>query len=180
VRSRLLSNAFEMLFEEMKTMPYVTPAMIDEPIRAYFQSCLNRSLEHTQTLPADPFADVENEIAYLHRSVAEMQGEMKRQSFRHSVVQDATELLQQSPRSTAHSILRRSSSPVTRCSAPKSRMPAPSPHNSRATMRTAHRWILCSSTFGPPPCRRFPAERNADKAATDDIIGKLPLRSTKW
>lgn len=97
VRSRLLSNAFDVLFEEMKTMREITPQMIEEPIRAYFQGCLNRSFEHTQLLPTDPFADVENEIAYLQRAVSEMRVELRRQSFRHSVVKDASELLKQIP-----------------------------------------------------------------------------------
>jgi integrase len=95
VRSRLLSNAFDVLFEEMRKMAQVTPAMLEEPIRAYFQSCLNRSLEHTQSLPADPFVDIEDEIAGLNRSIAELRDELKRQAFRHSVVKDATTLLQQ-------------------------------------------------------------------------------------
>ena len=95
VRSRLLSSAFDMLFEEMKTMSEITPQMIEEPIRAYFQGCLNRSFEHTQLLPTDPFGDVEAEIAYLTRSLTEFRDELKRQSFRHSVVKDASELLKQ-------------------------------------------------------------------------------------
>ncbi|MDB6146423.1 MAG: hypothetical protein JWO45_87 [Spartobacteria bacterium] len=82
-------------------MREITPQMIEEPVRTYLQNCLNRSLEHTQLLPTDPFSEVEKEIAYLHRSVTEMRAELSRQSFRQSVVSDATELLKQIPTSNA-------------------------------------------------------------------------------
>lgn len=95
VRSRLLSNAFDVLFKGLPTMPQVTTGMIDERIRDYFQGCLNKSLEHTQLLPADPFNDIGREVAYLRDSVEQMRSQLAAQSFSSSVIQDATELLQQ-------------------------------------------------------------------------------------
>ena len=97
VRSRLLSNAFDVLFRGVETMPQITRAMIDERIRDYFQGCLNKSLEHTQLLPTDPFADIEREVAYLRESVEQLRKQLVAQSFSRSVIEDATRLLQQFP-----------------------------------------------------------------------------------
>lgn len=96
VRSRLLSNAFDVLFAELERMPQITTAMIDERIRDYFQGCLNRSLEHTQLLPTDPFNDMEREVASLHDSLEQMRRQLAAQTFSPSVVQHAKAMLQQS------------------------------------------------------------------------------------
>lgn len=96
VRSRLLSNAFDMLFKGLEAMPHLTPAMIDERIRDYFQRCLNKSLEYALLLPTDPFCDLEKEVIALRDSVEQMRKQLAAQSFSQSLVQDATTVLQQS------------------------------------------------------------------------------------
>jgi integrase len=96
VRSRLLSNAFDVLFKGLVAMPQFPIEMINARIRDYFQACLNKSLEHAQLLPVDPFGDIEKEVGYLRDSVAQMRMQLAMQTFSHSVVQDATSLLQQS------------------------------------------------------------------------------------
>lgn len=96
VRSRLLSNAFDVLFKGLMEMPQFPIEMINEHIRDYFQACLNKSLEHAQLLPTDPLGDIEKEVDYLRDSVAQMRLQLAAQTFGHSVVQDATSLLQQS------------------------------------------------------------------------------------
>lgn len=96
VRSRLLSNAFDVLFKELEAMPQFTPAMINERIRDYFQGCLNKSLEYAQLLPTDPFCDLEREVVSLRSSVEQMRKQLAAQSFSQSLVQDATTVLQQS------------------------------------------------------------------------------------
>lgn len=62
VRSRLLSDAFDVMFKGLETMPEVTTETIHERIKGHFQGCLNRSLEHSQLLPSDPAVDLEQEV----------------------------------------------------------------------------------------------------------------------
>ena len=100
VRSRLLSNAFDVMFKGLETMPEVTTETIHERIKGYFQGCLNRSLEHTQLLPSDPAVDLEQEVAYLRTSVEQMRRQLAAQSFNPGVVEDATRLLHQTPTGT--------------------------------------------------------------------------------
>lgn len=96
VRSRLLSNAFDVLFNRIVAMPHLDTATINERVRDYFQTCLNKSLEHVQLLPTDPFGDIQKEVAYLRDAVEAMRKQLAAQNFSHSVVQDATSLLQPS------------------------------------------------------------------------------------
>lgn len=93
LRSRALSNSFDMLFKEVASMPTLTTAMIEDRVRGYFQSCLNHSLERAQELPADPFCDIGAEVAYLRDSVAQMRALLSSQSFSSGIVTDADELL---------------------------------------------------------------------------------------
>lgn len=95
VRVRLLSNALDVLFKGLEVMPQVSKATIDERIKDYFQSCLNRSLEHSHDLRRDRVVVLAKEVAYLRDCVEVMRKELTAHAFSQSVVADATLLLTQ-------------------------------------------------------------------------------------
>ncbi|MGL4813304.1 MAG: hypothetical protein ACRCXM_16165 [Beijerinckiaceae bacterium] len=64
MQARLLSNALDRLFKLVMMMPDMTTEEINERIRAYFQTALNRSLVHAQLLPGDPMVDLDEEADF--------------------------------------------------------------------------------------------------------------------
>jgi integrase len=97
MQARLLSNAFDRLFKLVPTMPNLTTDEINERIRGYFQSALNKSLEHVQLLPGDPMVDLDEEVDFLRKQVEDLRRKLARQTFSTAVVETAKELLAQSP-----------------------------------------------------------------------------------
>lgn len=97
MQARLLSNAFDRLFDMVTTMPDLTTNEINERIKGYFQTALNKSLEHAQMLPSDPMADLDDEVTYLRKQVEDLRQKLARQAFSAAVVETAKSLLAQSP-----------------------------------------------------------------------------------
>jgi integrase len=81
VRGRMLSNAIDILFEELPRMAKLTTPEIQNRIRNYFQSCLNRSLERTLDFAQDPGVDVSAEITYLRQKVEALRARLSAQAF---------------------------------------------------------------------------------------------------
>lgn len=52
-RSRVLSNAIETLFDELRRMPELTRRAVEDRVSVYFQHCLEKSYELAQLLPTD-------------------------------------------------------------------------------------------------------------------------------
>ena len=93
VTARALSNAFDVLFARLGTMPAVPVADINEKVREYFQSALNQSLEHSHLLPTDPTVDIGAEVAFLRQQVERLRQQLAEQSFGPAVVADAQGLV---------------------------------------------------------------------------------------
>lgn len=89
VTARALSNAFDVLFARLGTMPAVPVADINEKVREYFQSALNQSLEHSHLLPSDPTVDLGAEVAFLRQQVDRLRQQLAEQSFGPAIVADA-------------------------------------------------------------------------------------------
>jgi integrase len=81
VRGRMLSNAIDILFEELPRMAKLTTPEIQDRIRNYFQSCLNRSLERTLDFAQDPGVDVNAEITDLRQKVEALRAQLSAQAF---------------------------------------------------------------------------------------------------
>jgi integrase len=89
----MLSNAIDILFEELPRMAKLTTPEIQGRIRNYFQSCLNRSLEHSIDLAGDPGVDVSAEITYLRQKVEALRAQLSAQVFDDDVLDAAHSLV---------------------------------------------------------------------------------------
>jgi hypothetical protein len=52
-RGRVLSNAIETLFDELRRMPELTRRVVEDCVRVYFKHCLEKSYELAELLPED-------------------------------------------------------------------------------------------------------------------------------
>lgn len=93
VRGRVLSNAMDVLFNGLPSMPSVSPQVIKERIRVSFQELLNKSLEWSYLLPTDPACDISHEVEYLHSRVEQLRKELTSQSFSQPIRDEAQALL---------------------------------------------------------------------------------------
>jgi integrase len=76
-------------------MTHLSADVLQDRLRQYFQSCLNRSLEHAYLLPTDPKIDIDFEVASLREWAAKWKAQLKQQSFGEMVRLEARELLAQ-------------------------------------------------------------------------------------
>jgi hypothetical protein len=90
---RTISNLIDVLFEGLPRMPQMTSVQIRDRVRAYFQASLNKTLELSLDLPADPMIDVANEIAMLKEYAHELRSGLALQTYQSPVPIEAEELL---------------------------------------------------------------------------------------
>lgn len=95
LRCRALSNAFEKLFSEVRTVPQVTYEMVNERVKRYFQLALNDALELSQQLPSDPQVDLKAEVSFLRQRIETFRDDLARQSFGPTMIEGARHLLDQ-------------------------------------------------------------------------------------
>jgi hypothetical protein len=73
-------------------MSDMTTPEIQERIRNYFRSCLNRSLEHSIDLAGDAGVDVSAEVTYLRKKVEALRAQLSDQAFDDDVLDAARSL----------------------------------------------------------------------------------------
>lgn len=93
LRGRALSNAIDVLFEELRRVPKLSTDEIQSRVRAYFQRCLNQALEHSIDFPGDPGVEVTSEVAHLNKRIAELRTQLSSHGFDETVICGAHDLL---------------------------------------------------------------------------------------
>lgn len=93
LRGRTLSNAIDLLFEELRRVPTLSTEEIQTRVRAYFQRCLNQALEYAIDFPSDPGVDVVGEVQYLKKRVDVLRGQIKSQGFDETVICGAQDVM---------------------------------------------------------------------------------------
>ncbi len=90
---RTIRNLIGVPFEGLPRMPRMTSEQIRDRVRAYFQASLNKTLELSLELPADPMIDVANEIAMLKEYVQDLRGKLASQRYQSPAPAESEELL---------------------------------------------------------------------------------------
>jgi integrase len=93
MRARVLSNALELIFRDIRSMAHVTSEAIVKGAQDYFRAQLSKSLELAFLIPNDPMLDRDAEIAGAKQFALEMQLQLAKQHFPPGVRYDAEELL---------------------------------------------------------------------------------------
>jgi integrase len=93
---RTLSNAFDLLFEELSRMHPLPTYTLNGRARDYFQQALNQALEHAYLLPLDPRCDLNAEVQSLQERIGQLRGQLAAQAFSPNVRKDAEALLESS------------------------------------------------------------------------------------
>lgn len=93
-RTRVLSNAMETLFEEMRRMPELTRQHVERRVKDYFQDCLDRSHELADLLPQDKRSwDRDAEVATLHRRIESLTRAMTDRDFSPALEREVLDIL---------------------------------------------------------------------------------------
>jgi integrase len=93
-RSRVLSNAIETLFDELRRMPELTRQHVERRVKEYFQDCLDRSYELATTLPTDKRSwDRDAEVAFLRKRIEDLKETLTGRDFNSALEREALEIL---------------------------------------------------------------------------------------
>jgi integrase len=93
MRARVLSNALELIFQDVRSMAMLTSDAIVDAAKEYFRSQLRNSIELAFSIVRDPCLDRGIEIAGARQFALKMQEELALQHFSPSVKSDAEEVL---------------------------------------------------------------------------------------
>lgn len=93
VRSRVLSNAADLLFEDISRVRSLKAADIHERVKDYFREALSQALEMAYLLPADSTVDLAEERAGLAAMLERKQEQLACRNYPPSVKWDAHKLL---------------------------------------------------------------------------------------
>ena len=93
-RSRVLSNAIETLFDELRRMPELTRQHVERRVREYFQDCLDKSSELADLLPQDKREwDRDAEVATLRKRIDDLTRALTDRDFTSALELEVLEIL---------------------------------------------------------------------------------------
>jgi integrase len=93
-RSRVLSNAIETLFDELRRMPELTRQHVERRVREYFQDCLDKSSELADLLPQDNREwDRDAEVSTLRQRVDDLKKLLANREFSPALEREVLEIL---------------------------------------------------------------------------------------
>jgi integrase len=93
-RSRVLSNAFETLFDELRQMPELTRRAVEDRVKVYFRDCLEKSYELAQLLPSDKQEwDREAELDTLRQRIRNLRQLLADREFSPALEREVLEIL---------------------------------------------------------------------------------------
>ena len=93
-RSRVLSNAIETLFDELRRMPELTRRVVEDRVRVYFKRCLEKSYELADLLPQDKREwDRDAEVATLRKRVDHLKKLLANREFSPVLEREVLEIL---------------------------------------------------------------------------------------
>jgi integrase len=93
-RSRVLSNAIETLFNELKRMPELTRRAVEDRVKVYFRHCLEKSYELSELLPEDKREwDRDAEVATLRQRVDDLKKLLANREFSPALEREVLEIL---------------------------------------------------------------------------------------
>ncbi len=93
-RSRVLSNAIETLFDELRRMPELTRRAVEDRVKVYFRDCLEKSYELAQLLPSDKQEwDREAELDTLRQRIRNLRQLLADREFSPALEREVLEIL---------------------------------------------------------------------------------------
>jgi integrase len=93
-RSRVLSNAIETLFDELRRMPELTRRAVEDRVKVYFRDCLDKSYELAQLLPSDKQEwDREAELDTLRQRIRNLRQLLADREFSPALEREVLEIL---------------------------------------------------------------------------------------
>jgi hypothetical protein len=93
-RSRVLSNAIETLFDELRRMPDLTRRVVEDRVRVYFKHCLEKSYELAELLPEDKREwNRDAEVAALRQRVVDLKKLLADREFSPALEREVLEIL---------------------------------------------------------------------------------------
>jgi integrase len=93
-RSRVLSNAIETLFDELRRMPALTRRAVEDRVKVYFRHCLEKSYELSELLPEDKREwDRDAEVVTLRQRVDDLKKLLANREFSPALEREVLEIL---------------------------------------------------------------------------------------